>query len=97
MIILRNFVTKRRAKSYKDPKHTVWKTLGGTFSTKRKALIDFTFPELSMSKKVTWICHVDEKSQSDQVMYDMIIGMDLLVKLGIHVDTESRLIRWEVI
>ena len=28
-------------------------------------------------------------------MYDMIIGMDLMTKIGIYVDTEKKYIRWE--
>lgn len=92
-IVLRNFVKKGRAKGYKG-KSTLWQTLGGNFKTKRKALIDFKFPELSNSKKVTWICHVDETTNKDTAMYDMILGMDLMTAIGIMVDTEHKVIRW---
>ena len=73
---------------------TSWSTLGGNFITKRKALIDFKFPELSTHKTVTWICHVDEKTSTQTASYDMIIGMDLMIELGITVDTASKTIRW---
>jgi hypothetical protein len=42
-IILREFVRKGRAKSYKG-QTTTWSTYGGTFSTNRKALIDLNSP-----------------------------------------------------
>ena len=59
-ILLRKFVRKGRAKSFKSH-DTKWKTLGGEFVTNRKCLIDFKFPELSRNKAVTSICHVDHK------------------------------------
>jgi hypothetical protein len=40
----------------------VWNTLGGKFKMKRKALVEFKLPELSNSKKVMWLCHIDESS-----------------------------------
>ena len=48
-IVLRDFVKQGRAKSYKG-KHTTWSTMGGQFSTNRKALLDFTFPEIRPPK-----------------------------------------------
>jgi hypothetical protein len=88
-------VRKGRAKSYASPKATIWNTLGGNFKTKRKALIDFKFPELNTHKKVNWITHVDETTDPEKAMYDMIIGMDLLCELGVVVDTEEKVLRWE--
>ena len=73
-IVLRQFVQKGRAKSFKG-KRTNWNTMGGIFTTNRKALIDFTFPELSSSKRITWIFHVDDKTQREKASFDMIIGM----------------------
>ncbi|GAX22752.1 putative transposase [Fistulifera solaris] len=93
-IVLRDFVRRGRAKSYKG-KTTKWKTMGGTFETNQKALIDFSFPELSGDKRVTWICHVDRHTKPDKAMYDMILGMDLLTAIGLVVDTENRVVRWE--
>ena len=71
-IVLREFVRKGRAKSYKG-QTTTWSTYGGPFSTKRKALIDFKFPEFSENKTVTWICHVDDTTARDKSKYDMIL------------------------
>ena len=93
-IVLREFVKKGRAKSYKG-KRTSWSTLGGTFSTNRKALLDFSFPEKSHNKKVTHVCHVDDKTSRDKANYDMIIGMDLMTEIGIYVNTATKVIHWE--
>ena len=93
-ILLREFVKKGRAGGYSGQK-TLWKTMGGNFTTKKKALVDFRFPELNTDKKVTWVCHVDETTKEEHALYDMIIGMDLMTAIGIYVDTDEKLIRWQ--
>jgi transposase InsO family protein len=92
-IILRHFVKKGAVKS---DKHRLqqWNTLGGKFFTKRQALIDFKFPELDNTKKVTWSCHIDESTTKANASYDMIIGMDLMTNIGIFVNTSSKTIDW---
>lgn len=67
----------------------------GKFTTNRKALLEFKFPELSTDKRITWICHIDDKTNQQHAAYDMIIGMDLMTKIGIVVDTKDSVIRWE--
>jgi predicted aspartyl protease len=84
-IVLKQFVQKGHAKTEKG-KSTVWNTLGGKFKTKRKALVEFKLPELSNSKKVTWLCHVDK----DRAIYD--IGVDLMTKIGLSVNTIEKCI-----
>ena len=93
-ILLREFVKRGRAKGYSG-KPTQWNTMGGQFITKRKALIDFKFPELDNNKKITWICHVDERTSPDDALYDIIIGMDLMTELGIYINTETKEIQWK--
>ena len=63
--------------------------------TKKKALVDFKFPELNIDKMVTWVCHVDESTKKENALYDMIIGVDLMTAIGIYVDTNDKVIRWE--
>jgi hypothetical protein len=91
--LLRDFVAKGHAKGYKH-QPTKWSTLGGSFVTNRKALVDFKFPE-SSSKTVTWIVHVDHKTSREKAAYDMIIGMDLMTTIGIFVNTRDRIVEWE--
>jgi hypothetical protein len=62
---------------------------------KRKALVEFKLPELSNSKKMTWLCHVDESSDKDQAIYDIILGMDTMTKIGLSVNTAEKCITWE--
>jgi hypothetical protein len=82
-LLLRDFVAKGRAKGF-EHQPTKWATLGGNFVTNRKALVEFKFPELSISKTVTWIVHVDKKTSREMAAYDMIIGMDLMTAIGIR-------------
>ena len=58
-------------------------------------MIDFSFPELTKNQTVTWICHVDDKTNPKTANYDMIIGLDLMTHIGIVVDTNEKVIKWE--
>jgi len=91
-IILRPFVKKGRISANKKDQMK-WNTMGGTFLTKRKATLDFKFPELN-NKTVTWTCHVDDTHKPHEASYDMIIGMDLMVDIGIFVNTATRTVDW---
>ena len=82
-IILHDFVTQGKAKVYKSSTTTQWKILGGMFNMNQKALLEFRFPELSQHRTVEWKCHVDRKTDKNHALYDMIIGIDLMTKLGI--------------
>ena len=93
-LLLREFVKQGSAKGYKG--HTTsWMTLGGTFHTNQKAMIDFQFPEFSTDKTVHWKVHVDQITDPSKAAFDMIIGMDLMTELGIYVNTEDKHIHWE--
>ena len=69
-----------------------WATLGGTFQSKRKALLEFKFPEFSLNKTVQRKCHVDDTTDYRTARYhDMIIGTDLLSELGMNIDFKHHL------
>ena len=93
-LLLRKFVAPGRAQGYKR-KPTEWKTMGGVFTTRRKALIDFKLPEFNAHKTVHWKCHVDDKTDPTIAQYDMIIGTDLMVELGIDINFSDKTIVWE--
>lgn len=93
-IILRDFVAKGKCNGHKH-KPTHWHTMGGTFVTKRKALIDFKLPEFSTNKHVQWVCHVDDNTTPTKAQYDMIIGTDLMSAIGIDILFTSKIISWE--
>jgi hypothetical protein len=69
----------------KTKKRTKWKMLGGTFTTNYESLLNLKFLKISISKVVTWQAHVDDKTSSKELAYDMIIGIDLMTSIGITV------------
>ena len=93
-IVLKEFVQPGSASRYKSTK-TEWKTMGGNFTTRRKGQVQFKFPELDTNTTITWTCHIDDSHSSKQVQYDMILGMDLMVELGIFINTRDKVIEWE--
>jgi len=93
-IILREFVAKGKANGYKSPP-TRWTTMGGVFTTKRKALLEFKLPEFSTNKTVQWVCHVDDTTTPSKAQYDIIIGTDLMSVMGLDINFSSKKICWE--
>jgi hypothetical protein len=57
--------------------------------------VEFKLPELSNSKKMMWLCHVDESSDKDRAIYNIILGMDIMTKIGLSVNTAEKCITWE--
>eukprot|EP00957_Ditylum_brightwellii_P119577 9123466-Ditylum_brightwellii.AAC.1 len=71
-------------------KHTTWATSGGEFETWCKARLKFQLPEFSTSKENSWSFHVDKPNpNNDTLVYDMIIGRDLMSDLGIIIVFED--------
>jgi hypothetical protein len=93
-IILKSYLSSNTIRGYKGTP-VKWKTLGGNFETHRQAQIQFAFPELSDKKYITWITHVDQHTNPNKALYDMIIGMDCMCSLGIYINTEEKVITWE--
>jgi hypothetical protein len=95
-IVLKKHVNRKNLSKYKG-KPTHWKTMGGIYTTKRKALVEFTLPEFSTNKTISCVCHVDESADPHLTHYDMIIGDELLKELGIDLiySTAIPTVRWE--
>jgi hypothetical protein len=53
-------------------------------------ILDFTMPEFSASKIINQRFHVDMN-----IGYDMIIGRDLMVKLGLITDYKRKVLIWD--
>ena len=51
-----------------------WHKQLGNITTNLEVKVDFTLPELSATKIVTWNCHVDESAKG---IYGMILGRDI--------------------
>ena len=54
-----------------------------------KIKIDFSFPELSAMKIVTWNFHVDDSAKG---RYDIIFGRDILTALGFNLKFSDHII-----
>ena len=72
---MRRLLTKLKTKEYVVVQ---WHTQAGNITTNLKVKIYFTLPELSMTKIVTWNCHVDDFSNGRQ---EMVLGRDILTAL----------------
>jgi Reverse transcriptase (RNA-dependent DNA polymerase)/Aspartyl protease len=92
-IVLNEHVRKGFVSHHKGHE-TTWETLGGTFTTRRKGLLEFKLPELTNNQTVTWVAHVDDHNKRENALYDMIIGMDLMTTIGIYVNTEQKMVIW---
>ena len=91
-IVLKRFALE--LSKYKGER-TRWRTMGGSFETKRKAKIDFKLPEFSHNKVISWVVHVDEMTSPESARYDMIIGTDLMSALQIKINYDTRQIEWD--
>ena len=76
----------------RDKSTTKWRTAAGPIETTSKCRIQFSLPELSPTRLVTWPVHVDI---NDRIPYDMIIGRDLRSELGIMLDFSHHTIHWD--
>ena len=94
-LLLKQYVNKTSPKAYKSPQRTVWSTMGGKFETRQKRLVNFKFPEFSTDKTISWVVHVDERDNTENTLYDMIIGTDLMVALGLDTRFSDKRIVWE--
>jgi predicted aspartyl protease len=91
MIILEPFVREGTAHTNTCGAQQ-WKTLGGRFATTSTAR--FRFPELDNTKMITWPCLVDDETKPTEASYDMLLGLDLMVEVGIVINTATRMIYW---
>jgi hypothetical protein len=75
-IILEAYTSKQFIKNNHGNKNT-WSTMGGQFVTDKTGLMTFSLPEFNLKKQISWVFHVDDRSESSST-YNMIIGQDLL-------------------
>ena len=69
-------------------------TKAGNFQTKRKCDITFTLPALHPKREIQVQAHVDESNPMTS-HYDMILGRDLLLNLGIDLKFSTGEIEWD--
>jgi len=68
--------------------------MGGQFTTDKSGLVTFSLPEFNLRKQISWVFHVDDRSESSST-YDMIIGRDLLGELGIILNFNDKTVTWD--
>ena len=71
-----------------------WITKSGLFKTNRKCDISFTLPAFHKNREVQVKAYVDESS-SQSCQYDMIVGRDLLISLGIDLKFSTGEMEWD--
>jgi hypothetical protein len=92
-VVLKDFVTLSQIVQ-NSRTATQWKTMAGTFTTTKVAMLNFKMPELSTSKSITWPVHVDESTSRSDTPYDLILGLDLISELKLVLDFERGRMRW---
>ncbi len=70
-----------------------FETPGGQIQMTREGTVFFTLPELFHERVIQWKCQVNDGSLS--TFYQMIIGRDLLEKLGIDISFSQNMIKWD--
>ena len=88
-LISKRFTSKLKLRQKKS-NEVVWTTPGGNMTTNATVKTQFTLPELHDNQLIEWNLHVTE----DLGAYDMIIGRDLLLFLGIDVRFSNQTVEW---
>ena len=71
-----------------------WATQGGTFNTKRTALVkDLKLPQFTRNRTVEHKMHFFSKNKNDR--YDFIFGRDFLQTIGVDILFSKRMLSWD--
>ena len=65
------------------------------YKTKYDVKIDFTMPEFSSSRIIRHRFHVDQSKDRQNLGYDVILGRDIMIKLGLATDFARRKLVWD--
>ena len=71
-----------------------WATKAGTFQTNQKSKIRLKLPAFHEHKEVHWQAYV-EPTATDQGRYDMIIGRDLMLDIGLDLIFSEEKMVWD--
>ena len=89
-IVHKSFVKKLKKILTQSQK---WNTKGGDFVTNKKCKINLTLPAFHPKRMIDWECYVDESEQ--QSRYDLILGKDFLVEIGIDIINSKKVMEWD--
>ena len=70
-----------------------WKTKAGTFTTNEVCELEMKFPAFDKYKEVIWKVYV-EPERNEQSKYDIRVGRDMMLKLGINLMFSEERIAW---
>ena len=70
-----------------------WKTPAGTFLTSTVRTVKFKLSSFSDHWSITWDFYICKEDQN--IGYDLIIGRDLLLELGMILDFKNKLLNWD--
>ena len=87
-IILEAYTSEHLIKN-DDENKTTWNTMGVQFTTDKTGLVTFSLPEFNLRKQISWVFHVNDRSESSSA-YDIIIGQDLLRELVIILNFNNK-------
>ena len=93
-----SFVREKYVKHLKHKftkKVTDYEVAGGKFTTKKEVKVRFSLPEFCDSKIITGRFKIDSDSTDKGLGYDMIVGRDLLFKLGVELNFKDEVISWD--
>ncbi len=92
-VILGEHCTKLKIKSSPT---TTWSTKVGTFTTNKKARLQFVLPEFHQKRKLLGpVRHVDDTAVAKTSQYDTILGHDLFDALGLIINFCNHTMTWE--
>ena len=87
--VKRSFVKKLQLR---NESVATWTMAAGQIKTNERCVVHFSLPEFSPTRTITWDMHV---GTLDNVLYDMIIGNDLLERLKIDIKYSTSTIVWD--
>ena len=75
--------------------YSTYSTAAGQYSTAYEVKLKFALEEFNRNTLLKHTFDIDESNDKKGIGYDMIIGRDLLVKLGIDIRFTDQTIKWE--
>jgi hypothetical protein len=92
-IVKQNKLPNKFFECRKQLNEVSWTTNAGNFVTTYNIPLQFSLPEFAPSRKIKWNVAVDDTSQ--QSKYDMIIGQDLQLALGMDILSSTKHLKWD--
>ena len=95
-MILKRFTDKIRQTKLPDKDSICYETYGSSFKSSMTASVGFKMVEFGTQKNNTieYEFQVDETSDPNSQLYDVIIGSDLLWNMGVNILFKERQIQW---